>query len=46
MQSVTVTGFAAGKSSEGCVKGALTKAKVPAFAEPSYAFPVTIRGTN
>lgn len=46
VQSVTVTGFAAGKSSEGCVKAALTKAKVPAFAEPSYSFPVTIRGTN
>ncbi len=46
VQSVTVTGFAAGKSSEACVKGALHKAKVPAFAEPSYSFPVTIRGTN
>lgn len=46
VQSVSVTGFAAGKGAEGCIKGALSKAKVPAFAEPSYAFPVTIRGTN
>ncbi len=46
VQSVTVTGFASGKGAEGCIKTALTKAKVPAFAEPSYAFPVTVRGTN
>ena len=43
VQSVSVSGGAAGKPAEGCVKAALGKAKVPAFADETYSFPVTIR---
>jgi hypothetical protein len=43
VQSVTVSGPAAGKPTEACIKGALSKAKVPPFAEPSYTAPITIR---
>lgn len=43
VQSVSVSGGAAGKPAEGCIKGALGKAKVPAFADPTYSFPVTVR---
>lgn len=43
VQSVSVSGGAAGKPAEACIKGALGKAKVPAFADPTYSFPVTVR---
>jgi hypothetical protein len=43
VQSVTVGGWAAGKSAAGCIKSALQAAKVPAFARPSYSTSVTIR---
>lgn len=43
VQSVTVSGGAAGKPAESCIKAALSKAKVPAFADPTYSFPVTVR---
>jgi hypothetical protein len=36
VQSMTVTGFAAGKPQEACIKGALGKAHVPPFAEATY----------
>jgi hypothetical protein len=42
-QSVTVSGFAAGKPAEGCIKAALMKAKVAPFAEATYSTGVTIR---
>lgn len=41
--SITVTGAAAGKPSEACIKSALAKAKVQPFAQPTYAANVTIR---
>jgi 2-oxoglutarate dehydrogenase E2 component (dihydrolipoamide succinyltransferase) len=43
VQSVAVTGFATGKPAEGCIKTALGKAHVPAFAEASYGATVTVR---
>jgi hypothetical protein len=43
VKSVSVTGFAAGKPQEGCIKGALTKMTVSPFAEATYPVPVTIR---
>lgn len=42
-QSVNVTGGAAGKPAEACIKGALMKAKVQPFAEPTYTANVTVR---
>lgn len=41
--SVTVTGSAAGKPAEGCIKGALSRAKVPPFAQPAYTAKVNVR---
>jgi hypothetical protein len=43
VQSVSVTGPAAGKPTEACIKDALGKAKVQPFAEPSYTANITIR---
>lgn len=43
VQSVNVTGGAAGKPAEACIKAALMKAKVAPFAEATYSAPVTIR---
>jgi hypothetical protein len=43
VQSVAVSGFAAGKPVEACIKAALGKAHVPAFAEASYGATVTVR---
>ena len=43
VQSVAVSGFAAGKPSEACIKTALAKAHVPPFAEASYGATVTVR---
>jgi hypothetical protein len=43
VQSVNVTGGAAGKPAEGCIKAALTKAKVAPFAEATYTANVTVR---
>jgi hypothetical protein len=40
---ITVTGAAAGKPAEACIKSALGKAKVQPFAQPSYTANVTIR---
>ena len=41
VQSVTAPGAGAA-----CIKAALSKAKVQPFAEATYSFPVTVRGTN
>lgn len=43
VQTVNVSGAAAGKPAEACIKGALMKAKVAPFAEATYSAPVTIR---
>ena len=43
VQNVNVTGGAAGKPAEGCIKGALGKAKVAPFAEATYTANITVR---
>jgi hypothetical protein len=43
VQGVSVSGGAAGTGAEGCIKGALSKAKVEPFANPTFAFTTTIR---
>ena len=43
VQSINVTGGAAGKPAEACIKGALSAAKVPPFAQPTYSATVTVR---
>ncbi|MFO0677242.1 MAG: hypothetical protein U0169_11965 [Polyangiaceae bacterium] len=43
VQSVIISGFVAGKPAEACVREALMKAKVPAFAQPTFPANVTIR---
>jgi hypothetical protein len=43
VKSVSVSGFAAGKPQEACIKAALSKATVSPFAEATYPVPVTIR---
>ncbi len=43
VSSVTVTGNAAGRPAEACIKAALLGAKVPPFAQDTYPTPVTIR---
>ncbi|HSO39202.1 MAG TPA: hypothetical protein VLT33_42040, partial [Labilithrix sp.] len=43
VQSVGVTGGAAGKPAEACIKGALGKAKLAPFAEPTYTANITVR---
>lgn len=43
VQSVNVTGAAAGKPAGECIKGALSKAKLAPFAEATFVAPVTIR---
>lgn len=43
VQSVNVSGGAAGKPAEACIKSALTRAKVAPFMEATYTAPITIR---
>jgi hypothetical protein len=43
VQNVTVSGGAAGKPAEACVRTALSKARIPPFASPTFSAPVTIR---
>ena len=43
VQSVGVSGGAAGKPAEACIKGALSKAKLAPFAESSYTANITVR---
>lgn len=43
VSSVAVTGAAAGKPAEACIKAQLSKAKVGPFAEPSYSTRITVR---
>ncbi|HEX8793169.1 MAG TPA: hypothetical protein VF765_19630 [Polyangiaceae bacterium] len=43
VQSVSVTGGAAGKPAEACIRSALMRAKVPPFAMPTFTAPTTIR---
>lgn len=42
VKSIGVTGFAAGKPQEACVKGMLQKAHVDPFADATYSVPMTI----
>jgi hypothetical protein len=41
--AVAISGWAAGKPAEECIKAALGKARVPPFAQPTYTVPATIR---
>lgn len=43
VQNVNVSGGAAGKPAEACIKAALGKAKVAPFAEPTYTANITVR---
>lgn len=43
VQSVSISGAAAGTKAEGCIKNALMKTRVSPFADASYTTPVTIR---
>ena len=43
VKSVGITGFAAGKPQESCVRPALSKAHVDPFHAPTYSIPITIR---
>jgi hypothetical protein len=43
VQSVSVSGGAAGKPAEGCIRAALMKARVQPFAIPTFSAPATIR---
>jgi len=43
VSNVAISGFAAGKPAEACIKAALGKAKVPPFAQPNYTQKVTVR---
>jgi hypothetical protein len=40
---VSVSGWAAGKPAEACIRAALGKARVPPFAQPTFTAPATIR---
>jgi hypothetical protein len=41
--AVAISGWAAGKPAEECIRAALSKARVPPFAQPTYTVPATIR---
>ncbi len=43
VKSIGITGFAAGRPEESCVKGMLGKARVDPFSDPTYSIPITIR---
>ena len=43
VQGVSVSGGAAGKPAEGCIRAALLKARVQPFAVPTFSAPTTIR---
>jgi hypothetical protein len=43
VQSVGVTGGAAGKPAEGCIRAALSKARVAPFAQPTFTATATVR---
>jgi hypothetical protein len=43
VESVSVTGNAAGKPAEACIRAALMKAHVAPFAQPSFSAPATVR---
>jgi hypothetical protein len=43
VESVSVSGGAATKAAEGCIRAALSKARVPPFVQPTFTAPATIR---
>jgi serine/threonine-protein kinase len=43
VRSVSVTGYAAGKPQEACIKSALGRARVDPFTDATFAIPVTVR---
>jgi hypothetical protein len=43
VQNVSISGGAAGKPAEGCIRSALSRAHVPPFAQPTFTASTTIR---
>jgi hypothetical protein len=43
VESVSVSGGAAGKAAEGCIRAALSKARVAPFVQPTFTVPATVR---
>jgi hypothetical protein len=43
VQSVAISGGAAGKPAEGCIRAALSKARVQPFVQPTFTAPATVR---
>jgi hypothetical protein len=43
VQSVAISGGAAGKPAEACIRGALSKARVQPFVQPTFTAPATVR---
>ena len=46
VQTVSVTGDAAGQPAEGCIRSRLMAARVPPFAGPTFTWTVTVRPAN
>jgi hypothetical protein len=46
VQSVGVTGDAAGQPAEGCIRSRLMAARVPPFTSPTFTWTVTVRPAN
>jgi hypothetical protein len=44
VESVAISGWAAGRPVEACIRRALSGARVPPFRQATYAVPATIRG--
>ncbi len=43
VENVSLTGGAAGKPAEACIRAALMKAQVPPFSQPIFTAPATVR---
>jgi hypothetical protein len=43
VQTVTVTGDAAGQPAEACIRARLMSARVPPFSNPTFTWTVTVR---
>ena len=43
VQSIAVSGDAAGQPAEGCIRSRLMAARVPPFASPTFTWTVTVR---
>jgi hypothetical protein len=43
VQTVAISGGAAGKPAEACIRSALLRARIPPFAQPTFTAPTTVR---